>query len=76
MAEQEWSVTVSRNGEQVVTIEKAMLSGRDIDPSDEEAIRTAAYHLLAFIGDAPLPEPRNEANDFAALGMEMPGVTS
>lgn len=46
-----WSVTVRRNGEEIVTIETAMLAGREISPADEEAIRTAARHLLAFIGD-------------------------
>jgi len=46
-----WSVTVRRNGEEVVTIESNMLSGREISSGDEEAIRTAALHLLAFIGD-------------------------
>jgi hypothetical protein len=49
-----WSVTVERNGEQIVTIESNCLSGREISPEDEEAIRTAARHLLAFIGD-PVP---------------------
>lgn len=46
-----WSVTVSRNGEKVVTIETDMLSGREIDHVDEQTIRIAAHHLLAFIGD-------------------------
>ena len=46
-----WSVTVRRNGEDVVTIESNFLSGRKISPEDEEVIRTAARHLLAFIGE-------------------------
>lgn len=46
-----WSVTVKRNGEQIVTIESNSLSGREIGPEDEKTIRTAARHLLAFIGD-------------------------
>lgn len=46
-----WAVTVYRGGEPIVTIESNCLSGRDIDPEDEDAIRTAAKHLLAFIGD-------------------------
>lgn len=46
-----WSVTVRRNGEEVVTLEQNSLSGRDISPEDEWAIRAAALHLLAFIGD-------------------------
>lgn len=50
MAEEHWSVTVERNGEKVVTIESNCLSGRDISGEDEATIRTAATHLLAFIG--------------------------
>lgn len=75
MAEHHWSVTVERNGEPIVTIESNGLSGREISAEDEDAIRAAAHHLLAFIGDGQ-PEPRNEANDFCALGIEMPGVTA
>lgn len=52
-----WAVTVERNGERVVTIETNCLSGREISAEDEQAIRTAAHHLLSFIGDpAPLVE--------------------
>jgi hypothetical protein len=46
-----WAVTVERSGEKIVTIESNCLSGRDLSPEDEETIRTAAHHLLAFIGD-------------------------
>lgn len=46
-----WSVTVRRNGEDVVTLEQNSLSGRDISPEDEWAIRVAALHLLTFIGE-------------------------
>lgn len=46
-----WAVTVFRNGEEIVTIESNHLSGREISPEDEEAIRTAALNLLAFIGE-------------------------
>ena len=49
-----WSVTVSRNGEEIVTIESNCVSGREISPADEETIRTAAHHLLGFIGDGAL----------------------
>jgi hypothetical protein len=45
-----WAVTVWRNGEEVVTIETAYLAGREITPADEECIRTAAQHLMGFIG--------------------------
>lgn len=51
---QHWAVTVSRNGEDVVTIESNCLSGREISAEDEETIRKAAHHLLSFIGD-PYP---------------------
>ena len=47
-----WAVTVERDGEKVVTIETNCLSGRDLVPGDHEAIRTAAHHLLSFIGDS------------------------
>lgn len=46
-----WSVSVERNGELVVTIETNCLSGRDISDADAETIRTAARHLLSFIGE-------------------------
>jgi hypothetical protein len=46
-----WSVTVSLNGDEVVTIESAHLAGREIGPDEEWAIRTAAQNLLSFIGD-------------------------
>jgi hypothetical protein len=46
-----WAVTVYRDGEPVLTIGHNELSGRDISPADEDAIRTSAHHLLAFIGE-------------------------
>jgi len=49
-ADQHWA----RAGENIVTIESNCLSGREISPEDEETIRTAARHLLSFIGD-PAP---------------------
>lgn len=45
-----WSVTVERDGEKIVTIESNCLSGREISTEDEDTIRTAANHLLSFIG--------------------------
>jgi len=51
-----WSVTVTRHGVPILTIETAILSGRELSPDDQEAIRTAARHLLAFIGDPAPPE--------------------
>ncbi len=54
---QNFCVTVSRHGESIVTIETSMVSGRDISDEDEETIRTAAQHLLAFIGELALSTP-------------------
>jgi hypothetical protein len=45
-----WAVTVEREGEQVVSIGTNELSGRNLDAADEEAIHTAALHLLSFLG--------------------------
>lgn len=47
-----WAVTVYRNGKCVVVIETNCLSGRDLLPGDEDVIRTAARHLLGFIGES------------------------
>jgi hypothetical protein len=56
---QHWSVTVERNGENVVTIESNCLSGREIGEEDEKVIRNCAHHLLSFIGDGiPVSEER------------------
>jgi hypothetical protein len=53
-----WAVTIWRNGEEVITIETACLSGRVIiTPADEEVIRIAARNLLEFIGD-PAPNAK------------------
>lgn len=54
-----WRVSVETSGEQIVAIEPEMLAGREISEADEDAIRTAAHHLLAFIGD-PSPPTREE----------------
>ena len=51
MANDHWSVTVWRNGEVVVGLERNSVGGREISPEDEIAIRQAALHLLAFIGE-------------------------
>lgn len=51
MAIEHWGVTVDRHGEEIVRIETSMLSGKqNLTAEDEEAIRTAAEHLLSFIG--------------------------
>lgn len=46
-----WAVTVEASGEEIVRLETECYGGREISDADEVAIRTAAYHLLAFIGD-------------------------
>lgn len=48
---QHWGVDVRVNGERVLTIESNCLSGRELSDVDEQAIRTAAQHLLAFVGE-------------------------
>lgn len=48
---QHWSVTVERDGENVVKIESNCLSGREISKEDEKVIRDCAHHLLSFIGE-------------------------
>lgn len=47
-----WSVEVRRNGENLVTIESNCLSGKpDFSAEEEQVIREAGRHLLAFIGN-------------------------
>ncbi len=49
-----WSVTVERNGENLVTIETNCLSGKpDFTEAEAQAIRDASETLLAFIGRPP-----------------------
>ena len=46
-----WAVMVDRDGDNIVTIGSSHLSGKaDLSPEDEETIRTAAQHLLSFVG--------------------------
>lgn len=46
-----WTVMVERDGENLVTIGWNHLSGKStLSPQDEEVIRTAAHHLLSFVG--------------------------
>lgn len=46
-----YSVTVSRGGEIILTIERGMLSGQaDLSKEDAAAIRDAGEHLIAFAG--------------------------
>ena len=65
-----WAVTVSRSGDEIVTIEPQVLVGREISAEDADTIRVAAHHLLAFIGD-PAPTghiivPRDATDDMKA----------
>ena len=55
-----WEVTVTRDGESVITIGSNHLAGRDITEDDERAIETAAQHLLSFIGKALGGDERKE----------------
>lgn len=50
-----WGVSITMNGQDVVTIESNHLSGVEITKAHEDVIRTCAHHLLAFIGDAAPP---------------------
>lgn len=46
-----WSVTVETSGDHITTLEPECYGGRELSAADEVAIRTAAHHLLSFIGD-------------------------
>ena len=59
---QGYSVTVSKNGEPILTIEREMLSGAELSAEDEEAIRDAAEHLLAFVGSPDADAAFDEFN--------------
>ena len=51
-----WSVEVSRNGENIVTLESNCISGKaDFSPEDEHAIERAALCLLSFLGKPAQP---------------------
>lgn len=57
MDKPKWAVTVERGGERLLTIESDCLSGKAVmTPEDEETIREAAQHLLAFVGEAECEE--------------------
>ncbi len=46
-----WCVTVEMNGEQLITIETSSLYGKSsFTEQEQDCIRNAARHLLAFIG--------------------------
>lgn len=45
-----WRVEVSDHDGQIVAIEPGMLAGRDIGPTEREAIEHAIANLSGFIG--------------------------
>ena len=46
-----YSVTVSKHGEPILTIERSMLSGQsEFSAADAAAVRDAAEQMLSFIG--------------------------
>lgn len=53
-----WSVSVERDGENILTIESNCLSGRELSDEDEECIRNCARHLLSFVGEVAARESR------------------
>lgn len=56
-----YSVTVSKNGEAILTIEREMLSGKsEISDEEHDAIREAAEHLLSFIGFGDAPDGKSD----------------
>ena len=46
-----WGVDVRVNGAQVLTIESNCVYGKQLTDDEEEVIREAARHLLAFVGE-------------------------
>lgn len=55
---QHWSVSVDRNGANLVVIESNALSGQpEFSDEDARVIRECAAHLLAFVGPAAPPVP-------------------
>jgi hypothetical protein len=54
-----WGVDVRFNHETILTIESNCLSGKsELSDEEKEAIREAARHLLAFIGDDETTNPK------------------
>ena len=46
-----YAVTVFKDGEAILTVERSMLAGNaDLSDADQDAIRDAGEHLLAFVG--------------------------
>lgn len=63
-----WSVTVSINGDEVLTIGKDELAGVPNIEDHANEVRECARHLLAFIGEEPnddgQPDEMTEWRDF------------
>lgn len=59
-----YSVTVSKWGEPILTIEPNCLSGADLSDEDSRAIWAAGEHLKSFAGD---PDAINWRDDPAAI---------
>jgi hypothetical protein len=68
MTQPYWSVTVSVNGSEVLTIEPNCLSGHPNIDQWEDTIRAAAKHLIAFIGDEPSQDHFPPDDESAAAG--------
>jgi hypothetical protein len=49
---QHWGVDVRVNGKHVLTIESNCVFGKDLSDIDKDAIRLAASHLMAFVGES------------------------
>lgn len=71
---QHWGVTVDTYGEEIVRIETDCLSGREISVADEDAIRTAAYNLLNFIGESHLLPQPTASDDIAVNDIIQSGL--
>lgn len=71
-----YSVTVSKHGEPILTIESAMLSGAELSAEDEQAIRDAGQHLLSFIGPELVECPRCGGSGFTGPETGYDGVCS
>lgn len=46
-----WSVSVERDGINILNMSPNEIGGVDLTEEDEEVIRLAATHLLAFVGE-------------------------
>jgi hypothetical protein len=56
-----WAVMVDRNGDNILTIESAILAGKpDLEPEDEACIEMCGRQLLAFLGFPDPPHDRLE----------------